>query len=210
MYLFKLRSVLASNLIAILCSSAMLVWSFFSVLFMQLILGYSPFLTSLAFLPATITAALISILISGKLVIKFGATVTISLGLLATFAGLILFAGALPVGNFYAVILPGMILFGLGSGLIFNPLLLVAISDVGYSDSGIASGVINTSFTMGGALGLAVITSLTSIYTSEMISTGIEVLLALDTGYTLAFLSGALLTILALLLNVFYLRIEKL
>src|SRR4030095_8897716 len=88
-------------------------------------------------------------------------------------------------------VLPGMILLGLGAGIAFNPVLLAAMSDVTPSESGLASGVVNTSFMMGGALGLALLASLAAARTENLLGSGVDPLAALTGGYHLAFFVGA-------------------
>jgi hypothetical protein len=112
-------------------------------------------------------------------------------GLLLAAAGLSLFARAPADGEFALDVLPGMVLLGCGAGMAFNPLLLAAMSDVRPDESGLASGVVNTSFMMGGALGLAALASLASARASARAASAAGVLLALNDGYKLAFLIGA-------------------
>jgi hypothetical protein len=117
-----------------------------------------------------------------------------------------LFARAPLGGSFIPDVLPGMVLLGLGAGMAFNPLLLAAMNDVDSSESGLASGVVNTSFMMGGALGLAVLASLADARTHVLERAGSEALAALNGGYRLAFLVGALLTAVAGLLGALLIR----
>src|SRR5205823_8946433 len=102
------------------------------------------------------------------------------------------FARAPVGGNFATDVLPGMTLLGLGAGMAFNPVLLAALSDVAPQDSGLASGVVNTSFMMGGALGLAILASLAAARTNSLVGTGLDHLAALNGGYHVAFLVAAL------------------
>src|ERR1044071_3511022 len=111
---------------------------------MQLVLGYEPMQVGLAFLPANLIMAAFSLGLSAKIVMRFGIRRPLVLGLLTAAAGLALFARA-PVGGAVTLdVLPGMLLVGRGGGIAFNPLLLAAMSDVDPSDSGLASGVVNT------------------------------------------------------------------
>lgn len=119
-------------------------------------LGYSPLQVGLTFPPANLIMGAFSLGISAKLVTRFGIKLPLSAGLLLAATGLVLF-GRAPVGGHFAVdALPSMILLGFGTGIAFNPVLLAAMGDVDPSESGLASGIVNTSFMMGGALGLAV------------------------------------------------------
>src|SRR5204863_476858 len=107
---------------------------------------------------------------SAKLVMRFGIRAPLGGGLLLAAAGLALFAWAPVDGSFTLHVLPGMLLLGLGAGMALNPLLLAAMSEVGPTESGLASGVVNTAFMMGGALGLAVLASLAAARTDGLLA----------------------------------------
>jgi len=120
-----------------------------------------------------------------------------------------LFARA-PVGGHFATdVLPSMILLGFGAGVAFNPVLLAAMGDVEPQDSGLASGIVNTSFMMGGALGLAVLASLAASRTSHLLASGHGHITALDGGYHVAFLVGALFAVIAATLAAALLRAKS-
>jgi EmrB/QacA subfamily drug resistance transporter len=189
--LFQLRNVAVANVVGVLWAAAMFAWFFLSALYLQLVLGYKPLQVGLAFLPANLIMAVFSLGISARLVMRFGIRRPLAVGLLLAACGLLLFARAPVDGRFVADVLPGMILLGLGAGVAFNPVLLAAMSDVAPSESGLASGVVNTSFMMGGALGLAVLASLAALHTENLLATGNEPLGALNSGYQAAFLVGA-------------------
>ena len=184
--LFRLRNVAVSNVVGIFWAAAMFAWFFLSALYLQLVLGYSPLQVGLAFLPGNVIMGLLSVGLSAKLVLRFGFRPPLATGLLLAAAGLLLFARAPVDGSFLVDVLPSMILLGLGAGMAFNPVLLAAMSDVEPSEAGLASGVVNTSFMMGGALGLAVLASLAASRTDG------DSLTALTTGYHAAFFVGAL------------------
>jgi MFS family permease len=169
----------------------MFAWFFLSALYLQLVLGYSPLQVGLAFLPANLIMAFFSLGISAKLVLRFGIRPPLAVGLGLAAAGLLLFARAPVDGNFVVDVLPSMILLGLGAGMAFNPVLLAAMSDVEESQAGLASGVVNTAFMMGGALGLAVLASLAASRTDTLAASGDSPLVALTGGYHAAFLVGA-------------------
>jgi EmrB/QacA subfamily drug resistance transporter len=188
--LFRLRNVATSNVVGVLWAAAMFAWFFLSALYLQLVLGYSPLQVGLAFLPSNIIMAVFSIGLSAKLVLRFGIRVPLATGLLLAAAGLALFA-RLPVqGSFVGDVLPSMILLGFGAGMALNPVLLAAMSDVAPEESGLASGIVNTSFMMGGALGLAVLASVAASRTDALASTHSHVA-ALTGGYHVAFVLGA-------------------
>jgi EmrB/QacA subfamily drug resistance transporter len=189
--LFRLRSVSVANVVGVLWAAAMFAWFFISALYMQLVLGYTPMQIGLAFLPANIIMAVFSLGLSAKIVMRFGIRKPLAAGLWLAAIGLALFARAPVNGSFVLDVLPGMMLLGLGAGMAFNPVLLAAMSEVSPTDSGLASGVVNTAFMMGGALGLAVLASAAAARTASMEAAGAQLPLALTGGYNLAFLVGA-------------------
>jgi EmrB/QacA subfamily drug resistance transporter len=189
--LFRLRNVSAANVVAVLMAGAMFGWFFLSALYLQLVLGYSALEVGLGFLPGTVVWGLSSIALSDRLVMRFGIKLPVIVGLLVFVLGLVLFARAPVDGNFVLDVLPGMLLFGLGGGITFNPLLLAAMGDVAPSEAGLASGIVNTAFMMGGALGLAVLASLAASRTGSLLASGEGALVALNGGYHAAFLAGA-------------------
>lgn len=204
--LFRLRNLVVSNVVGVLWAAAMFAWFFLSALYMQLVLGYNPMQVGLAFLPANLIMAAFSLGISAKLVMRFGIRRPLALGLLLAATGLLLFARAPVDGHFAIDILPGMVLLGLGAGIAFNPVLLAAMSDVSASESGLASGVVNTAFMMGGALGLAILASLAASHSESLLANGREQLAALAGGYQAAFLAGACFAALGALLGAALLR----
>ncbi|MGH3071179.1 MAG: MFS transporter [Gaiellaceae bacterium] len=192
LFLFKLRNVAVSNIVGVLWAGAMFAWFFLSALYLQLVLGYSPLQVGLAFLPGNLVMGILSVGISAKLVMRYGIRKPLAFGLLVAGLGLIWFARAPVDGNFLVDVLPSMILLGLGAGTAFNPVLLAAMSDVEPSEAGLASGVVNTAFMMGGALGLAVLASLAASRTETLAADGDGTLAALTGGYHAAFVVGAL------------------
>lgn len=189
--LFRVRSVAVSNVVGVLWAAGMFAWFFISALYMQLVLGYTPMQVGLAFLPANLIMAVFSLGLSARMVMRWGIRGPLAGGLGLAAIGLLLFARAPVQGTFVLDVLPGMLLLGLGAGVAFNPMLLAAMSDVDPADSGIASGVVNTSFMMGGALGLAVLASLAAARTQQLTAAGADALVALNGGYQAAFLVGA-------------------
>ncbi len=130
--------------------------------------------------------AAFSIGLSAKLVMRFGLKAPIAGGMLLAAAGLGLFALAPSGGSFLVHVLPGMLLLGIGCGMALNPVMLAGMSDVEPGESGLASGVLNTSFMMGGALGLAALASLSEAK-----------------GYHAAFAVGAAFAALAAVISLF-------
>jgi MFS family permease len=175
----------------------MFAWFFLSALYLQLVLGYSPLQVGLAFLPSNLIMGVFSLGLSAKLVMRFGLRLPLAAGLSLAALGLVLFARAPVDGHFIADVLPSMILLGFGAGMAFNPVLLAAMSDVAPEESGLASGVVNTAFMMGGALGLSVLASLAASRTDSLRASGDSALEALNGGYHAAFLVGAFFAVTA-------------
>jgi EmrB/QacA subfamily drug resistance transporter len=204
--LFRLRNVSTANVVGGLMAGAMFGWFFLSALYVQLVLGYSPLEVGLAFLPATLVWGASSIALSDRLVMRFGIKLPLVTGLLLFVVGLLLFARAPADGNFAIDVLPGMIVMGLGGGITFNPLLLAAMGDVGPTEAGLASGVVNTAFMFGGALGLAVLVSVAASRTDTLVESGDGRLVALTGGYHAAFLVAAAFAVAAAVVGAALLR----
>jgi EmrB/QacA subfamily drug resistance transporter len=193
--IFKHRNLSVANVTAVLSAASLFAMFFLSALYMQLVLGYSPLEVGLAYVPNSLIMAGLSLGVSAKLVMRFGIRVPLVVGMSLSAASLFLFARA-PVDGSYAVdLLPPLVLLGLGAGIAFNPMLLAAMGDVEQSEAGLASGVVNTSFMMGGALGLAILASLATSRTDNLLASGEDQLAALNGGYHLAFLVGAIFAI---------------
>jgi EmrB/QacA subfamily drug resistance transporter len=207
--LFRLRNVAVADSISVLWAAAMFAWFFLSALYLQLVLGYSPLQVGLAFLPANLIMGAFSISLSAKLVMRFGIKLPLSTGLLFAAAGLALFVRAPVGGSFVMDVLPSMILLGIGAGMAFNPVLLAAMGDVAPEEAGLASGLVNTAFMMGGALGLAILASIAASRTKTLVAQGQSQAAALTGGYHLAFIVGALFAVAAAVLGATLLRIKS-
>jgi len=204
--LFRLRSVAVANVVGVLWAAAMFAWFFLSALYLQLVLGYDPLQVGLAFLPSNLIMMAFSLGLSAKMVMRFGTRIPLALGLAISSVGLVLFSRAPVDGTFVADVLPAMLLLGIGAGMAFNPVLLSAMSEVEPKDAGLASGVVNTSFMMGGALGLAVLASLAAWRTGDLLAGGTDQVAALNGGYQAAFLAGAGAALLAAVIGGVFLR----
>jgi MFS family permease len=189
--LFRLRNLATANVVGILWAAAMFAVFFLSALYLQIVLGYSPLQVGLAFLPGNLVMGAMSLGFSAKIVMRYGIKRPLAVGLSLAAAALLLFARAPVHGHFLVDILPAMLLIGLGAGIAFNPVLLAAMSDVAPEESGLASGVVNTAFMMGGALGLSVLASLAASRTDSLRASGESALEALNGGYHAAFMVGA-------------------
>jgi MFS family permease len=166
---------------------------FLGALYMQRILGYGALQVGLAYLPATLVMGAMSFRVSAQLNMRYGAKTTLIPSMLAIAAGMLLFART-PVEASYVVdLMPPMVLIGLGAGLGFPSLMMLAMSGATPEDSGLASGLVNTSVQVGGAIGLAVLATLATGRTDGLLADGESTANALNSGYHLAYLIGAAL-----------------
>jgi len=179
---------------------------FLGALYLQRVLGYDAIEVGLAFLPVALAIGVLSVGASSRLILRYGAAATLLPGLVLIAAGLAVFARA-PLDATYAVdLLPSFLLLGVGAGLSFPSLMTLAMSSATPSDSGLASGLINTSVQVGGALGLAVLATLSSTRTETLRENGNAVAEALVGGYRLAFAIGAGLVLVAVGIAATWLR----
>lgn len=189
--IFRLRNISVANVVGVLWSAGMFSWFFIAALYLQFVLGYDPLHVGLAFLPANLIMAAFSLGLSALLIMRFGTRLPLAIGMLLIAVALGIFGFAPAGGNALPYVLISMTLLGLGAGMALNPLLLIAMNEVPPSESGLASGVVNTAFMMGGSLGLAVLASLADLRTRALLAEGIERTQAVLSGYHLAFFVGA-------------------
>jgi hypothetical protein len=202
--IFRSRNVSGANLIQVLSVAGMFGMFFLGALYLQRILRYDALETGLAFLPVTVVMGTLSVRYTERLVMRFGARTLVLSGLALILAGLILFTQA-PVDGSYAVdVLPVMVLFGVGAGLCFPALMGLAMSGATPADAGLASGLINTTAQVGGALGLAVLATLATTRGEARARAGESTASALTGGYHLAFwiAAGLVLAAIAVALTV--------
>jgi EmrB/QacA subfamily drug resistance transporter len=198
--MFRSRNVTGANVAQFLMVSSLFGMFFLGVLFMQHVLGYSAIGTGVAFLPVSLGIGVLSLAISPRLISRFGPKATLLPGLALVAAGLAWIARA-PVGATYAVdLLPAMLLLGVGAGLSFPAMMTLAMSDVEPSEAGLASGLVNTTMQVGGALGLAVLATLSTTRTAHLVASGSSHASALTGGYHLAWVISASIAVAALLI----------
>jgi len=191
--IFRSRTIVVTNLVTAISGAAFFGWFFFSALYAQHVLGYDALQTGLTFLPATLTMGALSLGLAAWIVGRVGAKTPLVLGMALLSLGLVLFARAPDNGAFFPDILVPMFLLGLGAGVSFMPLFLIATADVRPSDSGLVSGLISTSQMIGGALGLALLAGLAAARTAASLSANQPQATSLNDGYHAAFLLGAAL-----------------
>jgi EmrB/QacA subfamily drug resistance transporter len=192
--IFRIRSLLTANVSMFLAASGMFAMFFFNTLYLQHVLGYGPLKAGLAFLPFT-AGIMVSAGLASQFAPRVGVRPVAAAGMLLTTAGLLLLT-QLPVdGSYVANVLPAIILTSLGMGAVFMPLTLIATTGLKDEDQGLASGLFNTSQQIGGALGLAVLSTLA---TSKTASAGGSPTHALVVGFHWAFLGGAIVMLASL------------
>jgi EmrB/QacA subfamily drug resistance transporter len=191
--LFRSRNVSGANVVQALLIVGMFGSFFLGALYMQRILGYDPLEVGLAYLPATLVMGVMSFRVSAVLNMRFGPKATLIPSMVAIGAGLLLFARTPVEANYIVDLLPPMVLMGVGAGLAFPALMTLAMSGVAPEDSGLASGLVNTSVQVGGAIGLAVLATLSTDRTERLVADGESLANALNSGYHLAYLVGTAL-----------------
>ena len=204
--IFKSRNVSGANVVQALLVAGMFSMFFLGALYLQQIRGYDAFGVGLAFLPATIVMGTMSLKFAEPLAMRFGPRNTLAAGMAFIGIGLLLFARS-PVDATYAVdILPPMLMLGLGAGMGFPSLMTLAMSGATPSDTGLASGLVNTSAQVGGAIGLAVLATLATQTTDTALADGDGMNAALNAGFHVAYLVGAGLVGIGLLVTLFVIR----
>jgi EmrB/QacA subfamily drug resistance transporter len=204
--LFRSRNVSGANLVQALLVVGMFGMFFLGALYMQRILGYDALEVGLAYLPATLVMGTMSFRVSAPLNMKYGPKATLIPSMVAIAVGTLLFART-PIDASYVVdLLPPMVLIGAGAGLGFPSLMTLAMSGATPQDSGLASGLVNTSVQVGGAIGLAVLATFATERTDGLLADGESTAVALNSGYHLAYLIGAALVVVATVVAVVVLR----
>ncbi len=206
--LFRSRNVSGANALQMLLVAGMFSMFFLGALYLQQILGYDPLEVGLAFLPATLVMGTLSLGYSEKLIMRFGPRAMLIPGMVLVGVALLLFARTPVDGAYLADVLPPMLLIGVGIGISFPSLMTLAMSGATPEDAGLASGVVNTSAQVGGAIGLAVLATLAAERTSTLEAGGTAFKAALNSGFHLAYLVGAGMVGIALAIAIFVLRSE--
>ena len=189
--IFRSRNVSGANAVEALFVAGMFGMFFLGSLYMEQVLGYSALEIGLAFLPVALAIGVLSLGFSERLNMRFGAKPTLLVGQVLILGGLVLFAIAPVHATYLTDLLPLMLLLGVGAGLSFPSLMTLAMSSATQEDSGLASGLVNTSLQVGGALGLAVLATLSSTRTESLLASGSSPDVALTDGFQLAFWIGA-------------------
>lgn len=204
--IFRSRTIAVANAVIALFVASFFGWFFFAPLYMERILNFSSFQTGASFLPVSLTIGILSIGVAARIIDRFGPTIPLAAGTALSSAGFLLFARAPLAGSFVVDVLPPMVLLGLGAGVSFMPVVLIAVSDSKPADSGLVSGLLSTSQLIGGSIGLAVLASLAAARTSALAGANPVGPAALNGGYHAVFLAAAGMALLASLLTAVFLR----
>jgi EmrB/QacA subfamily drug resistance transporter len=206
--IFRSRNVSGANVLQALLVAGMFGMFFLGALYLQRVLGYDALEIGLAFLPATIIMGILSLRYSERVIMRFGARRALLPGMVLIAVGLVLFARAPVDGSYVRDVLPVMILLGFGIGVSFPALMTLAMSGATHEDAGLASGLVNTTAEVGGALGLAVLATVSASRSEHLVASGKAASSALTSGYHLAFLIGAALVVAAIVVGLTVLEPE--
>jgi EmrB/QacA subfamily drug resistance transporter len=204
--MFRSRNIVGANAIQFLMVGGLFGMFVLGALYMQGVLGYSAVETGFAFLPVSVGIGVLSVGLAPRLTLRFGPRAVLIPSLALLMVGLALFSRVTVDGDYVSDMLPTMLLFGIGAGMSFPALMTLAMSGASPSDAGLASGMVNTTLQVGGALGLAVLTTLATSRTDELRADGEGAAVALTEGYQLAFSVGAALLAAAIVLALLVLK----
>jgi EmrB/QacA subfamily drug resistance transporter len=191
--IFRSRNVSGANAVQALLVSGALGMFFLAVLYLQRVLGYDALETGVAFLPVSLVIGTLSLGFSPRLILRFGAKAVLVPGMALVAAGLAWLVRAPVDGTYVVDVLPAMLLMGTGAGVSFPALMTLAMSGASASDSGLASGLVNTTMQVGGAIGIAVLATLATSRTDALRADGESGVSALTGGYHYAFTVSAIL-----------------
>jgi EmrB/QacA subfamily drug resistance transporter len=206
--IFRSRNVSGANVVQMLMVAGLFGMFFLGAIYLQRVLGYDALEVGLAFLPVALSIGTLSLGFSARLITRFGARATLLPGLALIAAGLALFARVPLHAAYWADVFPSMLLLGVGAGLTFPSLMTLAMSGATERDSGLASGVVNMALQVGGALGLAILATLSATRTHHLIESGSSPASALTGGLHLVLLVGVGLVVAAFAIAVVVLRSE--
>jgi EmrB/QacA subfamily drug resistance transporter len=200
--IFRLRTLVGANVAGLILGTALFGMFLMLTLYMQQVLGYSPLRTGVAYLAVAGTAIFWSAL-AAQLVTRIGVKPVLVIGMAALTGGLVYFTQVSVGGSYLGDLLPGFLLIGVGLGFSFVPISIAALAGVEEAEAGLASGLINTSQQIGGALGIAALSAIATTTTSDEVSNGTTLNLALTDGFQGAFVAGAAVALVGVLVALF-------
>jgi EmrB/QacA subfamily drug resistance transporter len=204
--LFHSRNVTGANIVMALLVVGMFGIFFLGALYLQLVLGYDPLEVGLAFLPGSLLMGVLSLGFTDKINMRFGPRRVLITGLCLLLVAMLLFARTPVDGNYLVDLFPALFIFGAGAGVAFPALMMLAMSGATPQDAGLASGLVNTTGQVGGAIGLALLATLSTERTKTLLEDGESTAAALTGGFHLAYLIGAALAVVAIIAAVTVLR----
>ena len=204
--IFRSRNVAGANVLQALLVAGMFGMFFLGALYLQRVLGYDALEVGLAFLPVSLLMGVLSLGLSEKLIMRFGPRTTLIPGVSLVVVALLLFARTPVDGNYLTDLLPPFLLIAIGVGTSFPSIMTLAMSGATPEDAGLASGFVNTSMQVGGAVGLAVLATLSTERSEALLADGESLASALNSGYHVAYLIGAALAAIAVAIAVFVLQ----
>src|SRR5215207_7968917 len=207
--IFRLRTLVGANVAGLILGTAMFGMFLMLTLYMQQVLGYSPLRTGVAYLAVAGTAIFWSAL-AAQLVTRIGVKPVLVAGMAFLSAGLLYFTQVSVGGSYLGDLLPGFLLISIGMGFSFVPISIAALAGVHSSEAGLASGLINTSQQIGGALGIAVLSAVATSATSDALASGTAGAVALTDGFQAAFIGAAAVALVGVLVALFVVRREDL
>jgi EmrB/QacA subfamily drug resistance transporter len=207
--LFHSRNVTGANIVMVLLVVGMFGIFFLGALYMQLVLGYKPLEVGLAFLPGSLLMGVLSLGFTDKLNMRFGPRRVLIAGLSLLFVAMLLFARTPVDGNYLTDLFPTLFIFGAGAGVAFPALMMLAMSGATPQDAGLASGLVNTTGQVGGAIGLALLATISTERTASLLADGESQAAALTGGFHVAYLIGAAAALLAVIAAATVLRSES-
>jgi predicted MFS family arabinose efflux permease len=207
--IFRRRTLTGANIIGFMLGTMIFGMFFLLSLYMQQVLGFSALKTGIGYLAVALTAIVASAA-AQALVTKTGVKPALIGGLALIGGGLVLFTQISPTGSYFTDLFPGFIILGIGLGFTFVPISIAALAGVTGRDAGLASGLINTSQQVGGALGLALLTTVSTRHTTNLLNSGEPQPEALTSGFALAFWVAAGVALAAILTTVVIVRRQDL
>ncbi|MFE6717969.1 MFS transporter [Streptomyces albidoflavus] len=206
--LFRSRSLAAANIVQFLLIAGMFGLLFFGTLYLQRVLAYSPLEAGLGYVPIAVTIAVVSLGLSARLNTRYGRRAVLLLGLALVVAAFVMLSFARADGVYLVDFLPAGLVMGVGFGLAAPAVTGLGMTAVSPAESGIASGLFNTTQQIGGAIGLTVLSALVSTRTDSLVASGQSEVSSLAGGYQLAFLAAAGFALAALLVGAALLKAE--
>lgn len=207
--IFKVPNLTAGNLVMGLMAAAWIPLWFFLNLYLQQVLRLNAFNSGLALLPMTVVIMIVMVGLTGKLVAKFGFKRNLVAGLISLTASLVLFAFVPTQGTYWLNVLPASFLGALGMSLAYIPGTMASMSGAKPEETGLASGIVNTSYQIGSAIGLAVIAVISATVTKSAVTSGVSGTTALNSGFQIAFFSAAVVSAISVIIAVLKIKQPK-